>query len=365
MAGVRIENLGKTYRDHVVFSGLDLNITDGECFTLLGPSGCGKTVILRLIAGFETPTSGDIYLGDAMVSSATQRVHVPTELRRIGVVFQDYAVWPHKTVFENVIYPLTLKRISKDDAISRTRRVIDLVNLRGLEQRLPYQLSGGKQQRVALARALVADPELMILDEPMTNLDANLREEMRFEIKNLQRSTGVTILYVTHDQEIALAISDRMAVMDHTGTVRQIGKPIELFEQPSDGFVFRFMGISNFMALDNVDGKFCLKGAEPVHCLAAPDHVAHFRSPIVGCRPADIELTRDLSAVRGTVKRSNFLGAVIDYRIDMEGTEVRVQQETREALEKNLLFDEGDTCGLIFHTLQWFESEALQEAIQK
>lgn len=209
MADIRLLNVTKSYGKHRVVEGFTIEIRDGECFTFLGPSGCGKTVVLRMIAGFEQPDEGEIFIGERLVSAPARRHYIPPEERRIGVVFQDYAVWPHKTVLENVIYPLTIQKVAKEEASERALKTIAMVNLGGLEHRMPFQLSGGQQQRVALARALVSRPDVMLLDEPLSNLDANLREEMRFEIKELQKNTGVTILYVTHDQEVALAISDR------------------------------------------------------------------------------------------------------------------------------------------------------------
>ena len=203
---IRVENVSKGYPGHPVLQNLSLTLKKGECFTLLGPSGCGKTVLLRLLAGFESADAGKIYIGDTLVNDPEARIAVPPENRGLGVVFQDYAVWPHMTVFENVAYPLKIADRPKDEIKERVMRMIDIVGMNGLDKRLPSELSGGQQQRVALARALVADPALLLLDEPLSNLDANLREEMRFEIKELQKKLGVTVLYVTHDQEIGLAI---------------------------------------------------------------------------------------------------------------------------------------------------------------
>jgi iron(III) transport system ATP-binding protein len=358
MAEVRLERVSKSYDKHTVFRDLDLNARDGECFTLLGPSGCGKTVIMRLIAGFEQPSTGSIFIGDNLVSSPETGVQLPPEARRIGVVFQDYAVWPHKTVFNNVIYPLKIQKIPKDEALHRTNTAIESVNLRGLESRLPYQLSGGQQQRVALARALVSNPEIMLLDEPLCNLDANLREEMRFEIKELQKRTGVTILYVTHDQEIALALSDRIAIMDDQGKIRQVGTPYEIFESPADSYVYRFMGVSNFIPVRAEHHRVFIEGSNQALDCSPPKTMGDRRQFIAACRPSDIELTRNGTLVQGTIKRRNFLGPMIDYRIALAGHELRVQQDTREALERNLVFSEGDVCGVIFLALQWYEAES-------
>ena len=362
MAEVRLLDVGKYFGHHRVYENLNLTIQDGECFTLLGPSGCGKTVTVRLIAGFEQPTSGDLFIGKTLVSSAAKRVHLPPESRKIGIVFQDYAVWPHKTAFENVVYPLTIQRIQKSEAAARAGRSLEQVALKGLENRLPYQLSGGQQQRVALARALVSRPEVMLLDEPLSNLDANLREEMRFEIKELQKDTGVTIFYVTHDQEIALAISDRVAIMDRDGRVRQVGSPDEIYEKPADAFVFKFMGLSNFIPVELKNSRVYIKGSDiALENISVPEGKRDKQNLVAGCRPSDINLSRDGMGTKGIVKRMVFLGSIIDYRIEMGGREIRVQQDTPEALSKNLVFSEGEMCSLKVHDLKWFEPGSIEE----
>ena len=361
MAEVRLEKISKFFDKHRVYEDLSLTIHDGECFTLLGPSGCGKTVTLRLISGFEHPSAGEIFIGDTLVSSAERRIHLPPESRRIGVVFQDYAVWPHMTVFDNVIYPLNIQGVPKSEASSRTGQSVAQVNLKGLDRRFPYQLSGGQQQRVALARALVSKPEIMLLDEPLSNLDANLREEMRFEIKELQRETGVTILYVTHDQEIALAISDRMAIMDKDGKIRQVGAPDEIYESPSDSFVFRFMGLSDFVPVEIRDNNIYIKGSNFLIENALPQIARPVKDLVAGCRPSDIELSREETGIRGMIRRRVFLGPMIDYRLDVGGHEVRVQQDTQEALSLGLLFAEGESCGLRFHHVKWFDASSMEE----
>ncbi len=357
MAGVRLEKVGKSYGAHGVVNELGITINDGECFTFLGPSGCGKTVVLRMIAGFEQPDSGEIWIGDTLVSSPTQKIFLPPERRRIGVVFQDYAVWPHKTVYENVIYPLAIQKVPQDEAAERTLKTIAMVNLKELEHRLPYQLSGGQQQRVALARALVSRPEIMLLDEPLSNLDANLREEMRFEIKELQKNTGVTILYVTHDQEVALALSDRVAIMDRTGVVRQIGTPDEIYEKPADSFVFKFMGVSNFIPLEQRDGRTCVSGSEARFDFAVPPEYADAlrkNGLVAACRPFDVRIARNGNGLRGVLHRAVYLGPMIDYRIVVGATEIRVQQDVETALAQNDGIREGDSVGLEFLELKWF-----------
>src|SRR5262245_20980105 len=220
MAGISIRNLTKTYGDAEMAAVSDLapEMRDNQFVTLLGPSGCGKTTTLRLIAGYMAPDHGSIHVDGRMVSSKDSVV--PPENRGMGMVFQNYAVWPHKTVFENVVFGLRVRRVPSAEARERVARALALVNLTGFEQRLPNELSGGQQQRVALARSLVVEPEILLLDEPLSNLDAKLRERMRGELKQLQRRTGITFIYVTHDQSEALALSDQIAVI-HEGRLQQ------------------------------------------------------------------------------------------------------------------------------------------------
>ena len=253
---IKVENVAKGYAKHQVLQNLDLNIKKGERFTLLGPSGCGKTVLIRLIAGHEVPDAGKISIDNTIVADSSSGEYIPPERRGLGIVFQDYAVWPHMTVYENIAYPLKMEKRPKDEIDKLVMDMVEIVGMKGLEKRLHAELSGGQQQRVALARALVSDPSVMLLDEPLSNLDANLREEMSFEIKALQRKFGITVMYVTHDQEVALAISDRIAIMDAQGHIRQIGTPYEIFEKPADLFIFKFMGIANFLAVKEANGKF-------------------------------------------------------------------------------------------------------------
>lgn len=363
MAEVRLERVSKAYGRQQVVQDLSITIPDGECVTFLGPSGCGKTVILRLIAGFEHPDRGDIFIGENLVASGERRVHVPPEQRRCAVVFQDYAVWPHKTVLQNVLYPLHMQRIPKEEAERRASEAVAQVGLTGLEKRLPYQLSGGQQQRVALARALVSRPEIMLLDEPLNNLDANLREEMRFELKELQKRSGVTILYVTHDQEVALALSDHIAVFDRRGAIHQIGTPREVYEHPVDSYVFRFLGVSNFLPVEWRNGAAFLRGTTMAVEGASPPSAGRAGGAVAACRPGDIELSRLPSPLQGVVKRVTYLGPTFDYRIALGPAEVRVEQDVAEALRQGLRFAEGETCSLILHDLKWFDEASLGEEV--
>jgi iron(III) transport system ATP-binding protein len=360
MARVRIDAVSKQYAGRTILSGLSLDLRDGECFTLVGPSGCGKTVLLRLIAGFEVPDGGSISIDDDVVASSASGLALPPDKRGLGVVFQDYAVWPHMSVFDNVAYPLKLGGVDATSLRQRTLRVLDLVGLQGLEARFPSQLSGGQQQRVALARALVSEPRLLLLDEPLNNLDANLREEMRFEIKALQRKLGITILYVTHDQEIALAISDRIAVMDESGKLRQTGAPEEVYEHPSDDFVFRFLGIANFLPVRR-DGEAMFIGGSTTAWVGPTTQLAAGKLT-AGFRPSDVLLARQGDGLPGEVRRASFLGAQVDYLIDIAGTLIRAALPSHECLARDLLFVEGDRCRVSLAAVQWFEGDIVAAA---
>ena len=360
---IRVENVSKGYPGHPVLQNLSLTLKKGECFTLLGPSGCGKTVLLRLLAGFESADAGKIYIGDTLVNDSEARIAVPPENRGLGVVFQDYAVWPHMTVFENVAYPLKIADRPKDEIKERVMRMIDIVGMNGLDKRLPSELSGGQQQRVALARALVADPALLLLDEPLSNLDANLREEMRFEIKELQKKLGVTVLYVTHDQEIGLAISDRVAIMNAEGAIQQIGTPWEIFEQPVNPFVFNFMGIANFIDVRREENSFLVgKGSQPIPWESPAGDAVEW---VAAFRPSDVKIARNSGGLHGVIRRANFLGAMMDYLIEIDGAHLRTSIETHHAIAQDLMFKAGDECSLSFLSLHWFEKESLKGVLEE
>ena len=360
---IRIEGIAKSYGSHQVHKDLSLSIVKGECFTLLGPSGCGKTVLLRLIAGFETPDAGRISIDNTVVSDPAAGIYIPPDSRGLGVVFQDYAVWPHMSVFENVAYPLKIAKRPKDEIRSRVMESIEMVGMTGLEKRLPSELSGGQQQRVALARALVANSSLMLLDEPLTNLDANLREEMRFEIKELQRKLNITVLYVTHDQEVALAISDRLAIMDDAGRIRQTGNPWEIFERPADPFIFNFMGIANFMPVRRAGESYLVGSGEQRIPWEAPQGDA--AEWVAGFRPSDVQIAPQGPGLRGTIRRASFLGAMIDYLIEVDGAHLRTSIETHEAVAKGLMFKEDDSCSISFRDLLWFNAQSLKEVVKQ
>ncbi|NJE48452.1 ABC transporter ATP-binding protein [Thermococcus sp. 9N3] len=238
MVDVKLENIVKTFDGTTALKGISLHIKHKELFTLLGPSGCGKSTTLRIIAGLDYPDSGHIYFGDEEVT------YLPSYQRGAVLVFQNYALWPHMTVFDNVAYGLKIRKVPKEEIKRKVEWALELVKLKGFENRYPTQLSGGQQQRVAIARALVVEPKVLLLDEPLSNLDAKLRLEMRSEIRRIQRELGITVIYVTHDQEEAMAISDRIAVMN-VGTVEQVGTPRDIYERPRTEFVASFMGKTN------------------------------------------------------------------------------------------------------------------------
>lgn len=341
LASIRLLNICKAYDKHQIHRDLNLTINDGECFTLLGPSGCGKSVLMRMIAGFEAPDKGQIFIGDRLVAEGESNTLITPDQRDLGVVFQEYAVWPHMTVYDNIAYPLKIKKVNKAELDRRVMEIVDTVNLSGLEKRMPSQLSGGQQQRVALGRALVADSSLLLLDEPLNNLDANLREEMRFEIKDLQKKFGITIFYVTHDQEIAMAISDRIAIMDKNGAVVQVGDPAEVFEHPANDYVYEFLGVSSFLPVRR-EGEYYFCKNERIYLEAS--NIPDAKDCYAAFRPTDVSISRAGTGTRGTILRSSFLGADLDFLIQVGGHTIRAQMNAYEASEKNLLLHEGDEC---------------------
>jgi iron(III) transport system ATP-binding protein len=322
--GVVVVELTKRYGDVAAVEGLSLQIEPGELVALLGPSGCGKTTTLRMVAGFLTPETGEIWVGDRCLSSPSGVV--PPERRRMAMIFQSYALWPHMTVAQNVAYGLRFKpSLSRDARDRRVAEMLRVVQLAGYERRYPGELSGGQQQRVALARALVVEPEILLLDEPLSNLDANLREEMRFEIRRLHEAFGITSLYVTHDQAEAMVISDRVAVLQ-AGRVAQIGTADELYDRPRTRFVADFIGKTNRIDGVAVDAHTVARGALTLR-VAAGD-LRPGASLTVSIRPHQIELAPvgavvpAMNILRATVQRVSFLGDALDYQVGIDGSDV-------------------------------------------
>ncbi len=316
---ITVQDLTKRFGPLEVVSRVSFSIEEGELFTLLGPSGCGKTTLLRLIAGFYAPDGGEIRFDDRRVNE------VPPHERGIGMVFQNYALWPHMTVFDNVAYGLKLQKIDRPRITDRVGGVLEKVKLTGLGDRYPGQLSGGQQQRVALARALVLNPKILLLDEPLSNLDAKVRVQVRAEIRKLQKELGITTVYVTHDQEEALTLSDRIAVFN-AGKVFQIGPPRELYERPANRFVADFIGINNLIegTVTAVDAtRRRLRVATAVGELSALlDERLRIGSKCILCvRPENAavggEPAADRNLVRGRIAFAAYLGNTLRYDVDL------------------------------------------------
>jgi iron(III) transport system ATP-binding protein len=298
----------------------------GKLFTLLGPSGCGKTTTLRSIAGLEKPRSGEISVGGTLIYSSRDNVFIPPNRRGLGMVFQSYAIWPHMTVFENAAFPLQVARRkpSRRELEERVSRVLKVVALEDMAGREATKLSGGQQQRLALARALVLEPPLLLLDEPLSNLDAKLRERMRFELKRLQRELGITTVYVTHDQSEALALSHSIAVMNR-GRIQQTGAPREIYERPASQFVADFIGTTNFLRAtvrdgDSSPGFFTVDSEIGALRVRAVDPLSEGAKVVISVRPEDIRLSEtrpegEGNVLEGTVDTKVFLGESVDFQV--------------------------------------------------
>ncbi|HIG48093.1 MAG TPA: ABC transporter ATP-binding protein [candidate division Zixibacteria bacterium] len=322
MAQVTLNQLTKHFDDTPVVKGISLTVEDGEFFSLLGPSGCGKTTILRMLAGFTFPTSGTIFFDDQDVS------HIPPNKRNTGMVFQNYALFPHMTVFENVAFGLRTRKVPRAERADRVAGALKLVGLSGLEARPVPLLSGGQQQRVALARAVVIEPNLLLLDEPLSNLDAKLREETRDQIRDLQKQLGITTIYVTHDQEEALAVSDRIAVMDD-GISQQLDTPDVIFRQPANRFVATFMGKMNLWegTLADEDGQ-CLFRHESGLTILLPQNTTMNEGPVfLAMRPQTIKLSPDVlpgNTTAGSVIDRQFKGATVEFVVEVAGERITI-----------------------------------------
>lgn len=302
---------------------------EGEFCVLLGPSGCGKTTTLRCVAGLERPDTGDIEIGGTLVSSPAKGVYVPTEKRDIGMVFQSYAIWPHMTVFQNVAFPLTqgYRRIARNLVAERVRHALKLVQLEGLSERPATDLSGGQQQRVAMARAMVTEPKILLMDEPLSNLDARLREQMRVELKKITRSIGVTTLYVTHDQAEALSLGDKVCVMNE-GEILQVGAPQEVYTQPKTLFVAKFVGEMNLIKATVSDRGEILSPLGKLRC-RVPSDFSSGKEVTLAIRPEHLTLRplaeEPAEGVRGTIMTKNYLGDAALLEVEISGTPLMVK----------------------------------------
>jgi iron(III) transport system ATP-binding protein len=343
-----VENLEKVYADSRervrAVDGVSFEVEEGRFYTLLGPSGCGKTTTLRCVAGLERTDGGRIIVDGRVVSSGRSDVFVPPHNRNIGMVFQSYAIWPHMTVFENAAFPLRVTKtgLSKSELKQRVEESLATVQLDGYEQRMATQLSGGQQQRLALARALVRRPKLLLLDEPLSNLDAKLRELMRTEVRDLQRRLGITTLYVTHDQVEALSMSNRIAVMAH-GKIVQEGTAREIYQQPTTQFVADFVGSANFLDATVLGpGRFGGSALQtPAGQIEAscPTGVQDAEQVTLSIRPENIRVhttmpTNAVNVLPGEVERVTFLGEYLDCRVKVGSTELFARQHPTQRLRR-------------------------------
>ena len=338
----------KTLGTVTAVNDFNLTIKEGECFSFLGPSGCGKTTTLRMIAGFEDLSQGEIHLCGKPVSIKSKNLYVPPEDRGLGMVFQSFAVWPHMNIFENVAFPLRVRKVPKAEMAERVKMALKHTSLDGMEKVYPGNLSGGQQQRIALARAIVTNPKVMLLDEPLSNLDPKLRETMRFEIKELQKKFNFTIIFVTHDQSEAMALSDRMMVMD-MGNIVQIGTPTELYNHPVNRFVHKFLGQSTFTDVILQDGKAYARGdMEQPLPVALPENGE--REMVMATRPNQIDMNRT-EGYKTKVEKRIFLTNYTEYLVRVGDQLLQVQTPHRNA------FAQGETCYLKFPGIMWYGKE--------
>lgn len=343
---LQLKEVTKFYGPVLAVDRITLEVREGELLILLGPSGCGKTTTLRLIAGFLQPSEGEIFIDGALVGSPTKMI--PPNLRNLAMVFQNYALWPHKTVFENVAYGLQIRGIPKKEVRERVEKTLEMMRLGEFQNRFPQELSGGQQQRISLARALVIEPSILLFDEPLSNLDAKLRQKMRFELKDLQKRLRFTSLYVTHDQEEALSIGDRIVVMNG-GKIEQVGGPEEIYRKSFSKFVVNFVGLTNFitvkMSARSVDGPYLKVVNDHLgHLLISKnsvieDFLSAHASFLINIRPEDVVLSREedpsLEGNRfdGIVRSRFFLGSTIDYRVDVKGLILHVHAHSSSSFQ--------------------------------
>ena len=355
MNKVEFRNVTLSYGKNTVVRDFNLAVKDQEIIGIVGPSGCGKTTIIRALSGLKNPDSGEIYVDGKPYYSKEKRANVAPEQRNIGVVFQDYAVWPHLSVYDNVAYPLKKRKLPADTIREKVMGALGQVNMMGYEKYMPSQLSGGQQQRVAIARALTSSKDLVIMDEPITNLDAKLRESMLVEIRLMQQRLGTTIIYITHDQEAALQLCDRVVILNHSGDIAQIGTDEEIIEAPKNRFVFQFMGVSNFIPVVEKDGKYCLHldtdipfaDKEPQGWIGGKSEM--------GIRPMDMIISEE-GTVPATITQSVFLGNLYNCFVNIGGQEYRLQRSTLDSIGGKD-YKAGDRVMLKFVNEKYYPAE--------
>ena len=324
MASVRFENVSISYGAKQVVKDFSLSVNDGEIMGIIGPSGCGKTTLIRALCGLIKPEKGNIYINDQLVFSDEKRINVALERRGIGVVFQDYAVWPHLSVWDNVCYPMKKHKVPKEEIAKRAAYALEQVRMTGYEKHMPAQLSGGQQQRVAIARSLVSSDELIVLD----------------------------------DQEAALQLCDRIAIMQPDGQICQIGSDEEIIRRPANRFVYSFIGVSNFLPVTEKGGKVCLAlGGEPVLFDTPPQGYVSGKKNVMGVRPMDIVFDAE-SPIRATIRRDTFLGNQYDYQVELMGRELRVERNALDVLADPTRYEAGQEVGLKFLNVKFYEEEA-------
>jgi ABC-type Fe3+/spermidine/putrescine transport system ATPase subunit len=351
-AKIVVKDLVKKFGSATAVDNVSFEVYEGEMLSLLGPSGCGKSTTLRCIAGLEKPNSGEILMGDMALNSSQRGIYTPPDKRGLGMVFQSYAVWPHMTVFENVAFPLTLRRVPAKNIREKVMATLKLVGLDGFENRGATMLSGGQQQRVALARALVYDPEVLLLDEPLSNLDVKLRESMRVELRALQRRLGITAIFVTHDQSEAFVLSDRVAVMNR-GKIVEIRSPREIYERPESQFTMDFVGTVNYLKgkvvqMAGAQARIALDGTSGVELVCRPPEVLNQGENVLVCaRIEDVSLMplseRTPDAWMAEVKTAGFLGSRIEYVLQVGDQTVKAlcpasanyQEESKVCVQVN------------------------------
>ena len=335
MAILKVNNLSKSFGNVKAVQEISFEATEGRVLSLLGPSGCGKTTTLRCIAGFENPDQGEIYLDDRKITP------FPPEKRGIGMVFQNYALWPHMTVYGNLAFGLQIRKVPKPEINKRIKKILSMVQLEGYENRYPRQMSGGQQQRIAMARALVFEPDIMLLDEPLSNLDAKLREEMRFEFTELQKKLGITAVYVTHDQAEALVLSDKIVILDQ-GKIIQSGTPREIFSNPKNKFVAGFIAVTSFMdgkvdSLAEEQKKVVVKTDDGLTIQGNNSNLSVGQRVSVAIRMNAVHFVQDedeieknsVNLFKGKIIQSSYLGNIVDYKISVGNWMVRTNTEVK------------------------------------
>ncbi|MCR5731561.1 MAG: ABC transporter ATP-binding protein [Sphaerochaetaceae bacterium] len=356
MNKIELKNIKLSYGSNVIINDFSIDISEGEIIGIVGPSGCGKTTLMRALCGLKNPDQGEIYVNGIPYFSKAQHVNIPPENRNIGIVFQDYAVWPHLTVEENVAYPLKKRKKPTAEIKESVHHALTQVSMLGYEKYMPSQLSGGQQQRVAIARALTSSKDIIIMDEPITNLDAKLREGMLVEIRLMQQRLGSTIIYVTHDQEAALQLCDRVVIMDNKGNISQIGTDEDIIGNPANRFVFKFIGVSNFIPVcKKKDGYYLHLDNDYLYSKSEPKGWIEGEAEM-GIRPMDI-IFDPKGLVEAVITQGVFLGDMYNYFITIGDREYRVQRSTLDSLDGHD-YKVGEKIHVSFLNEKYYPTEA-------